>query len=98
MVIVERNRRVGRHEIDLIAEDGETLVFVEVRGRRSAGFAHPLETIDARKQQHLVTAAEDYLRKFHIFDRPCRFDVVTVVAPPGKKPEIEHYPAAFMAG
>ncbi|WP_210396730.1 YraN family protein [Motiliproteus sediminis] len=74
---VERNYFCPRGEIDLIMRDQNTLVFVEVRFRRSRGFASAAESVDYRKQQRLVATAEHYLQK-HAGRRnpPCRFDVL----------------------
>lgn len=96
--LIARNVRLGAREIDLIAEDGETIVFVETRARRSADFAAPAATVDKTKRRHLCEAAEAWLRREAITDRPCRFDVICIVHPPGRKPEVEHIEAAFMAG
>lgn len=93
-----RNVRAGAKEIDLIAEDGETLAFVEIRARRSGSFISPAATIDANKRRHLVEAAETWLRKEALTDQPCRFDVISIVHPPGEKPILEHFEGAFMAG
>ena len=75
--ILERNYRVRGGELDLIALDGETLVFVEVRYRKSARFGGAAASIDARKQQRLIHAAQVYLLKHpRLANRPCRFDCV----------------------
>lgn len=97
-VILERGLRLGPKEIDLIAEDGETLVFVEVRGRRTDTFVSPLESVTAAKRRHLVEAAEIYYQRRGLSEQACRFDVVSVVMPRGGPARIEHYPGAFMAG
>ena len=75
--ILERNYRVRGGELDLITLDGETLVFVEVRYRKSARFGGAAASIDARKQQRLIHAAQVYLLKHpRLANRPCRFDCV----------------------
>lgn len=77
--IVARNVHVGRFgELDMIAYDGETLVFVEVKARSSARFGVPEEHITARKRRFLVRAAQAYMSLHGITDVPCRFDVVTL--------------------
>ncbi|MCK7580283.1 MAG: YraN family protein [Chromatiales bacterium] len=73
--LVERNYRCPRGEIDLIMADGDTLVFVEVRFRRSPAFGSAAESVDARKRTRIIAAARHYLLA-HPADRPCRFDVV----------------------
>jgi putative endonuclease len=72
---VAQNYRSRFGEIDLIMHDGATLVFVEVRLRRNAGFGGAAASIDARKQQRIVRTAQQYLAGLaHV--PPCRFDAV----------------------
>ena len=75
LTIVERNFRTRFGEIDLIARDGRTLVFVEVRLRRSARFGGAVESITARKRARLVAAANGYLLRIGRLP-PCRFDAI----------------------
>lgn len=65
-------------EIDWVAEDGQTVVFVEVRLRRNKGFGSAADSLDARKQARLIRAAQLWLLKAgtHWQNRPCRFDAV----------------------
>jgi len=77
--IVARNYRTRLGEIDLVARDGATLVFVEVRSRGSARFGGAIESITAAKRKRLVAAARHYLSKL-TREPPCRFDVVTIEA------------------
>jgi putative endonuclease len=75
--ILTRNFRVRGGEIDCIALDGQTLVFVEVRLRRHTGFGGAAASIDSRKQQRIIHAARCYLQRYpRQADRPCRFDCV----------------------
>jgi len=64
-------------ELDLIMRDGQTLVFVEVRYRRSSRFGGAVASVDARKQRKLIATALGYLQQ-HPHDGPCRFDVVGI--------------------
>jgi putative endonuclease len=73
--LLDTNFRCRGGEIDLVLRDGEHLVFVEVRYRRSAAFGSPLESVDARKQQRIMLAARHYLARRGNRDA-CRFDVV----------------------
>ena len=78
MTIVERNFRTRFGEIDLIAQDGGTLVFVEVRMRSSLGFGGALESITASKRARLVAAARGYLAIVG-GDPTCRFDAILML-------------------
>jgi len=77
--ILERNVRQRFGEIDIVAVEGETLVFVEVRTRQSTRWGHPAETVSATKQHHIRRAAEAYLARHRISNREVRFDVATLV-------------------
>ena len=77
LAIVERNYRTKAGEIDLIARDGPTLVFVEVRLRSDASFGGALASITPRKQRRIVAAAKQYLMSLRPLP-PCRFDVVAL--------------------
>ncbi len=75
--VVARNHRCRFGEIDIVATDGTTLVFVEVRYRGSARFGSAAETVDYRKQRRLAAAAANYLQR-HPSVLPCRFDVIAI--------------------
>ena len=75
--VVERNFRTRLGEIDVVARDGETLVFVEVRLRTREDFGGAAESIDSNKRRRIVAAANGYLALLGR-EPPCRFDVVTV--------------------
>lgn len=79
--ILTQNYRVRGGELDLIVLDGEALVFVEVRYRKSQRFGGAAASIDSRKQQRLIHAAQVYLMKHpHQAQRPCRFDCILLDA------------------
>lgn len=80
---VGRNLRgaIVNAEIDLVAYDGATLCFVEVKTRRSDEFAAPEANVDLRKQRQISRAARAYRRTFGLTDEPHRYDVVSVVLP-----------------
>lgn len=79
--LVGRNHRCARGEIDLIMRDGETLVFVEVRRRKSSAYGSPLETVSAAKQRKLIAAAQHYVASQNISSRQAlRFDVVGIIS------------------
>lgn len=93
--ILERNYRQRCGEIDIIARDGKTLVFIEVKTRRSNTFGSPFDAITPKKQQQIATTAKDYLCRKKLFNKPARFDVIGVTLLPGKKPKIEIVTNAF---
>jgi len=88
---VGRNLRgaVVNAEIDIIAYDGETLCFVEVKTRTSDSFALPEVNVDRRKRRQVARAARAYRRMFELDDQAYRYDVVAVVLPPGALPQID---------
>jgi putative endonuclease len=92
--ILEHNFRFGRGEIDLIAEDGEELVFIEVKARRSTAFGAPEDAVTEKKQEQIQMVADGYLFQHNIDDRPCRFDIVAIEYRHGLA-EIRHLRDAF---
>jgi putative endonuclease len=95
MRIILRNYRTPRGEIDLVARDGETLVFVEVKSRRKGS---PVEAVTAQKQKRIATAALIFLKKHHLLEHNVRwrFDIVAVLWPEEQRhPDIQHFPNAF---
>lgn len=80
---VGRNRRgaLVHAEIDLVAYEGATLCFVEVKTRRSDWFAAPAANVDLRKQRQIARAARVYRRTFALLGTPYRYDVVSVIIP-----------------
>ncbi|SHO51054.1 YraN family protein [Desulfopila aestuarii] len=93
--ILERNYRSRSGEIDIIARQGKTLVFAEVKTRKSASFGSPSAAVTLKKQAQISRVAQEYLARENLFDKPARFDVVAVFAPDGRKPEIEIITNAF---
>lgn len=91
--ILEYNWRSGHKEIDLIAKERDTLVFVEVKTRRNENYGDARETVTPQKMRNIVTAAEAYIKKKEI-DAPIRFDIVAIVGN-GDTHEIEHIKDAF---
>jgi putative endonuclease len=92
--ILERNYRFERGEIDLIAEEGEELVFIEVKARRSNAFGSPEDAVTEEKQEQIIAVADGYLYERDINNRPCRFDVVAIEFKEGTM-EIRHIRDAF---
>lgn len=92
--IMHRNWHSGRKELDIVARDGEEVVFAEVKTRRNTDFGQPEDAIDNRKIRHILASADAYVHKYKV-DLPIRFDIITVV---GTEPpyEIEHIADAFL--
>jgi putative endonuclease len=92
--IIARNYRFERGEIDLIAEEGDELVFIEVKARRSRMYGTPEEAVTEEKQEQVHNVAEGYLYEHEIDNRPCRFDVVAIDFM-NNKADIRHIRNAF---
>ena len=93
--IVDRNWRYGPKEIDIVARDGDTMVFVEVKTRSTLAFELPQEAVTKKKMKNLVEAADAYLIQ-HNIDLESRFDIVAVLN--GNPPKvIEHLEWAWQA-
>jgi putative endonuclease len=92
--IVARNHRCRVGEVDIVAEKGDLLLFVEVRTRATALFGGPEETVDARKQRRVIAAARDYLAQRRGPAKAARFDVIAVVDGP-RGPALTHFENAF---
>ena len=76
--VVDRNVRVGRGEIDLVARDEGQVVFVEVKFRTGGSEAAPLEAVTFKKREDVAKAAALYLTRRGLLDRPVRFDVIGI--------------------
>jgi putative endonuclease len=97
-VIVARQDRGMLGEIDIVAVDGKTVVFVEVKTRRSHDVGRPEEAVGPDKQRRLSRLAMGYLKRHCLLEQPARFDVIAVTWPlDAKRPQIEHFENAFQA-
>lgn len=97
--VLEGNYRTRQGELDLIARDGDTLVFVEVRTRTSRDIVSPLASVDARKQAQIIRMARYYRRARRLSECPSRYDVVEVIATPaGRVEDVRHVVGAFLEG
>jgi putative endonuclease len=94
--ILARRYRTRHGEIDIVARDGGTTVFVEVKARATAGFGTAAEAVTPWKQRRLVSMATYYLACHRLTDRPCRFDVVAIDEI-GTNTTITVYESAFTA-
>ncbi len=93
--LVCRGFRFQRGEIDIIAYDRDTIVFVEVKTRRGTEFGPPEESVTTFKQRQIRRLAEAYLMLNNLGDTPCRFDILAL-SPEGKRGyRVHHIPDAF---
>ena len=85
--ILDRNYRTKIGEIDIVAQDGKILVFVEVKTRRSDSYGLPEESINIKKMHKLTRLAQLYIRNKRLYSAEARFDVVSILIPSrfGKK-------------
>jgi putative endonuclease len=94
--IIVRNFRCNLGEIDIVAKDGKTLVFVEVK-TRTVDDPTPEDQVNTVKRHQLTKAAKFYLTRYGVPQPPARFDVVAIIWPEGREPQIRHTPHAFEA-
>jgi putative endonuclease len=94
-VILQQNIRMPEGELDIVARNGSTLVFLEVKTRRKKEFSEPSETVKAVKRQRQIVIAQQFLSICHITDIPIRFDIISVIWPVDAPPKIQHIENAF---
>ena len=95
--ILARRYRTRAGEIDIIARDGPTIVFVEVKARADDAFGGAAAAVGAWKQRRIGRMATDYLARRRVGECPCRFDVVAIDFRDGQA-HLEVYPNAFVLG
>jgi putative endonuclease len=95
--ILERRYRTRHGEIDIVAEEQGTIVFVEVKAREDARFGTAAEAVTRDKQRRVASRAVEYLARQHVADRPCRFDVVAIDSAGTPDQTLTVYPHAFDA-
>lgn len=95
--ILERNARLGRYEIDIIAREGDTVAFVEVKTRRSGAPVDPVESVNFHKRRHIRRGASTWIQQHDDGVTYYRFDIVTIVWPERSDPIIHLYRNAFGA-
>lgn len=95
--IVERRFRTRYGEIDIVARDGDTLVFVEVKARRSIRFGTPVDAVTPFKQRRILRMAAEYVLLHGVCNASCRFDVVSVLFGSELRPKVEVVKGAFDA-
>jgi putative endonuclease len=93
--VLDRNWRCRDGELDIVAREGDALVFCEVKTRRGVGFGHPVEAVTPAKQRRLRTLAQRWLAAHEEHAPDLRFDVVGVLVRPGRPALVTHLRAAF---
>jgi putative endonuclease len=96
-VILARRYRTRYGEIDIVARDGPTTVFIEVKARTSDRYGDPAEAVTLHKQARVTAMAEDFIARRGLHDTPCRFDVVAVTFGGEAKLKVEVIRSAFDA-
>lgn len=95
-VIRDRDWRQGKLDLDIVAvaDDGETVVFVEVKARKTNAFRQPEQAVDAKKIKRLARAADSYVKSLGV-SAPLRFDIVSIIGDQKEAQTIEHIVDAF---
>ncbi len=93
--ILDRNAQLGRYEIDIVAREGDTTAFVEVKTRRSDDPVPPEENVHHEKRRHIRAAAHVYIQRENDPAMYYRFDIVAVIVPETGKPSVTIYRDAF---
>ncbi|MCP3979724.1 MAG: YraN family protein [bacterium] len=93
--VLQRRYRCRLGEVDLVARDGDAIVFVEVKARRGSGYGEPAEAVTPAKQRRLARVALRYLQQRGWLERPCRFDVVEVRESVDGTTQVRHLIDAF---
>ena len=96
--ILARRFRTRVGELDIIARDGPTLVFVEVKARATARYGRGADAVTWAKRRRLTRMAEEFILRSRLTRVPCRFDVVSVCWPRDGSPNVEVFSSAFQAG
>jgi len=93
--VLTRNYRCRLGEIDIIAKEGDTLVFIEVKTRKGEAYGSPAAAVTSKKQRQISRTAQYYLAEHNLFDAAARFDVVSLVISPDQRTHIEIIADAF---
>jgi putative endonuclease len=94
--LLDRNWRCREGELDIVAREGDALVFCEVKTRRAVGYGHPVEAVTPTKQRRLRVLAQRWLAAHDEHAPDLRFDVVGVLVQPGRPALVTHLRAAFL--
>ena len=95
-MVLHRNIRFPEGELDIVGRLERTLIFVEVKTRRSEQFGQPYESVSEKKQRRQAAMASRFLSLCRLRGVAVRFDILSIVLPPGEPPKIEHVQNAFM--
>lgn len=93
--VLNRNFRMGRKEIDLVARRGEVVAFVEVKTRAGLGYGHPLEAITWKKRREIQQVAQGWIERHGRDGDTYRFDAMAVLMGAGGGPVVEHVEDAW---
>ncbi len=93
--ILDRNYFSGHSEIDIIAKENSTIVFIEVKTRSSTKFGQPEEYVTEAKVAHVYKAAEAWAQEQNLMDTPMRFDIIGILNKKGEQPKFTHLKDAF---
>jgi len=94
-MILDRRFRILRGEIDIIARDGRTIVFIEVKTRRGTGFGPPAASVTESKRRQIRRLAQAYLSGRRLDRAECRFDVISILVEEDDSLRLEHLRDAF---
>jgi putative endonuclease len=93
--LLEQNYFFEHAEVDIVAHDGQYIVFVEVKMRKNTIFGEPAESVTRKKQKLVMKAARAWLYERKMTGSLVRFDVIAIVKQPGRAPDIQHFEHAF---
>ena len=92
--IIQTNYRTSHLEIDIIAQQGKTLVFIEVKSRSTHYFGYPENAVNSKKKDHLINAANDFIHSWD-WKGDIRFDIISILLQDNLLKELEHIKDAF---
>jgi len=95
--VLHRNIRFPEGELDVVAAHNNVLIFIEIKTRTTEKFGKPYEFVSSKKQYRQIKLAKRFLSYCRLGSVPVRFDIISIVWPQGKPPDIEHIKNAFTA-
>jgi putative endonuclease len=95
LIVLDRNWRCAHGELDIVATDGETVVCCEVKARSGTDYGGPRHAMTAEKIKRVRLLARSWLAERRLAGCPVRFDVVSVLWPPGEEARVEHLEGVF---